>query len=253
MTRASELRAHAIHVAFDGVHAVSDVDLTLAKDETLGLIGPNGAGKTTLVNALTGFQRLTGGRVELDGVDVTGWSPARLSVAGLVRTFQGVRVFPNLTVLENIEVGALKHVKKRATARRRAVEGVGVMGLEDVASVPAGALSHGTQRRLAMARAFAAAPKYLLLDEPAAGLSEGESDALVQTIRWFHGSADAGVLIIEHDMRVIMDVCDRLHVLDFGKTLMVGTPDEVRSDANVITAYLGGERADDGSLEGSPR
>jgi branched-chain amino acid transport system ATP-binding protein len=104
-----------------------------------------------------------------------------------------------------------------------------------------------------MARAFAAAPKYLLLDEPAAGLSEGESDALVQTIRWFHGSADAGVLIIEHDMRVIMDVCDRLHVLDFGKTLMVGTPDEVRSDANVITAYLGGERADDGSLEGSPR
>lgn len=251
MADAPTLNAHAIDVAFDGVHAVSGVDLTLNKGETLGLIGPNGAGKTTLVNALTGFQRLTGGRVELDNVDVTGWSPARLANAGLVRTFQGVRVFPRLTAFENVEVGALKHVKSRSDARRRAAEGLAVMGLDQFSSVRAEALPHGTQRRLAMARAFAAAPKYLLLDEPAAGLSEGESDALVRTIRWFHDSSDAGVLIIEHDMRVIMGICDRLHVLDFGKTLTVGPPEQVRSDAEVITAYFGGAHTDDESQMGS--
>jgi branched-chain amino acid transport system ATP-binding protein len=253
MTGASTLHAQSVRVAFDGVRAVDDVDLTLETGETLGLIGPNGAGKTTLVNGLTGFQRLTSGRVVMDDVDVTGWSPFRLASAGLVRTFQAVRIFPNLTVFENVEVGALKHVKKRAAARRRAAEALSTVELDDVATALAGTLSHGMQRRLALARAFASGPKYLLLDEPAAGLSEGESDALVRTIRWFHSASNAAVLIIEHDMRVIMDVCDRIHVLDFGKTLMVGTPEEVRSDAEVITAYLGGDGGDDGQREGSPR
>jgi branched-chain amino acid transport system ATP-binding protein len=235
------LRGHRILVDFDGLRAVNDVDLALARGETLGLIGPNGAGKTTLVNVMTGFQRPTSGRVEVDGIDVTGWNPARLAATGVVRTFQGIRVFRKLSVFENVEVGALNGQRNRGEARRRASEVISMMNLEDRASQPAMALSHGEQRRLGLARAFALQPRYLLLDEPAAGLSEAESDELVRSIRAFHEMTHAGVLLIEHDMRVIMGVCDRIHVLDFGRTLKVGTPDGVRADAQVMTAYLGGD------------
>jgi branched-chain amino acid transport system ATP-binding protein len=239
------LEARDIHVDFDGVRAVDSVDVRLNRGETLGLIGPNGAGKTTLVNAITGFQRPTQGRVLVDGIDVTRWKPARLAEVGVVRTFQAIRVFPRLTVLENVEVGALKHTRRRATARQRAVELVSIWDLDRYASHRASTLPHGAQRRLGLARAIATRPRYLMLDEPAAGLSEAESDQLVSGIRAYQESSQAGVLIIEHDMRVIMGICDRIHVLDFGKTILVGTPRETRASADVIAAYLGHQATDE--------
>jgi branched-chain amino acid transport system ATP-binding protein len=239
------LEARAVKVHFQGVKALDGVDLAVRQGEIVGLIGPNGAGKTTLVNVLSGFQRPTTGVVTMFGTEVTSWSPDELARAGLVRTFQAVRLFPALTVLENVEAGALYASTTRNEARALAWELLASLNLEERAHELALELPHGDERRLGIARALALRPSFLLLDEPAAGLNEVEADALVAVLVRLRDSFSLGLLAIEHDMRVIMALCDRIQVLDNGKTIAVGTPAEVRGDPNVRTAYLGTSRGTD--------
>jgi len=239
-----KLVAEGIRVHFEGVRAVDGVDLTLERRQIMGLIGPNGAGKTTFMNAVSSFVPLTGGRVHLDGIDVTDWAPHKLVARGLVRTFQDVATFPGLTVFENVELGGLGAGLSRRKARARAWELLENMGLRDVASVPASALPHGDERRLGIARAVAVEPKFLLLDEPAAGLDDTESMALTDTIARMRDELGCGILLVEHDMRIIFRVCERIQVLDYGKSIAVGTPEEIRTDRRVVAAYLGARGAE---------
>jgi branched-chain amino acid transport system ATP-binding protein len=228
-----------VRVWFEGVRAVDGVDLTLERGEIMGLIGPNGAGKTTFMNAVSGFVALTGGRVYLDGLEITGWAPERLVRHGLVRTFQDVATFPGLSVFENIELGALGAGLSRRLARRRTEELLESMELRHVAHLPAAALPHGDERRVGIARAVAAQPTFLLLDEPAAGLDDAESLALTRTIARLREELRCGVLLVEHDMRIIFRVCERIQVLDYGRSIAVGTPEQIRANRAVIAAYLG--------------
>jgi ABC-type branched-subunit amino acid transport system ATPase component len=239
------LEARAVRVHFGGVRAVDGVDLALAEGEILGLIGPNGAGKTTLVNVLSGFERATDGRVTLAGRDVTSWPPDALARAGLVRTFQAVRLFARLTVLENVEAAAISARASRREARSLAYDLLARMNLAQEARRPAGALPHGAERRLAIARALAMRPRFLLLDEPGAGLDEIESDALVAALVAVRDRFSLGLLVIEHDMRLIMAVCERIQVLDHGRTIAIGSPAEVRNDPAVRSAYLGAGQGSD--------
>jgi branched-chain amino acid transport system ATP-binding protein len=239
---AVDVRGVAVH--FEGVKAVDGVDLRLSPAEILGLIGPNGAGKTTFVNAITGFQHLTAGSVHVDGVDVTGWGASRIARAGLVRTFQSVRLFPRLSVLENVEAGAVGNGLGRAAARRLAFDLLDRFGLADRAHQLGSGLPHGEERRLGIVRALAGSPRYLLLDEPAAGLNEAEGDELVAALGRVRDDYGCGLLVIEHDMRVIMRLCERLQVLDYGKTIAIGSPEQVRADPAVLTAYLGRRRGE---------
>ena len=240
------LRAAGLSRSFDGVHAVRDVSLTLHAHEVVGLIGPNGAGKSTLVNLLTGFDRPTAGSVELAGTDITGWTASRRGRRGLARTFQHSHPFRSLSVRENIEVSALGTGASPATARRTADELLVLLGLEGHADRPAGVLAHGDERRLGVARALATAPSFVLMDEPAAGLPEAEVPefaAILRSVRSDHG---AGVLLIDHNMALVMEVCDRIHVLDQGRTLAEGTPGEIRANLDVAAAYLGESAVQEG-------
>jgi branched-chain amino acid transport system ATP-binding protein len=241
---AAGVDVRGLAVYFEGVKAVDGVDLTVSRGEILGLIGPNGAGKTTFVNAMTGFQRPTAGSVHVDGSDVTGWSASRVARAGLVRTFQSVRLFPRLSVLENVEIGAVGNGLGRAAARKLAFELLDRFGLADRAHQLGAGLPHGEERRLGIVRALAGTPNYLLLDEPAAGLNESEGDELVAALGGIRDDFGCGLLVIEHDMRVIMRLCERLQVLDYGKTIAIGTPEQVRADPAVLTAYLGRRRGE---------
>ena len=240
----NELRSVGVHVHFEGVKAVDGVDLTLRRGELLGLIGPNGAGKTTLVNALTGYQQPTAGSVFLGDLDVTGLVPNKLGPMGLARTFQAVRLFGELTALENVEMGGLGVGMPRKDARRQAWELLDRMQIADKAHQTASSLPYGDERKLGFLRALSTQPTFLLLDEPAAGLNEAESDELMLAVSSIRDDFGCGILVIEHDMRLIMRLCERIHVLDYGKTISEGTPDEIKSDEAVITAYLGkkGER-----------
>jgi branched-chain amino acid transport system ATP-binding protein len=215
------------------------VELELPPGEALGLIGPNGAGKTTLVNVLSGFQAPDSGSVFLDGVDVAGRSPARLARAGLGRTFQSALPFAGLTVVESVAVGAMGV----GVGRRRAVEiAANVLerlGLSGQAQSPAGLQPPGNQRLLGIARALATGPRYLLLDEPAAGLNDEECRELAPILRGAIRDFGCGILLIEHDMNVVMDLCSRVQVLDNGETVAVGSPGEVQADPAVVEAYLG--------------
>lgn len=230
--------ARSIKIHFAGVKAVDGVDLDVACGEILGLIGPNGAGKTTLVNGLSGVEKLTSGSIFLGVKDVTGWPPQRLSRAGIGRTFQHVRLFGRLTILENVEAAALGAGGSRREAVSRAREILVTMGLSHLASTRAENLPAGISRQVGIARALATKPRFLLLDEPAAGLNEDETEQLVALINVIR-TPERGIVLIEHDMRVIMDVCDRIQVLDYGKTLSCGIPAKVRADPAVLAAYLG--------------
>jgi branched-chain amino acid transport system ATP-binding protein len=225
--------------SFEGIAALSDIDVELAPGEVLGLIGPNGAGKTTLVNLLSGFDLPSQGRVELGGRDITRWPPYRRGRAGLARTFQHGRLFSELSVSENVEVAALGVGCSPREARGRAAELLELLGLAERASSAAGLLPHGDQRKLGVARALALRPRFVLMDEPAAGLHEAEIPAFAAALRFVHEEFGAGILLIDHNIALIMDVCHRVHVLDRGTTLAVGTPEEVRGNLDVATAYLG--------------
>jgi branched-chain amino acid transport system ATP-binding protein len=203
------------------------------------LIGPNGAGKTTLVNVMTGFDRPTSGSVELEGRDITQWSPHRRGRTGLARTFQHSRAFGALTVRENVEVAALGVGANAREARRRADGLLRLLDLGERADAPSASLPHGDERRLGVARALATQPRFLLMDEPAAGLPEAEVPDFAAVVRSIRDDHEIGVLLIDHNMALIMEVCDRLHVLDQGKTLAEGTPTEIRGNFDVAAAYLG--------------
>jgi len=215
------------------------VTLELHRHEVVGLIGPNGAGKTTLVNVLTGFDFPTTGAVELEEREITSWSPHRRGRVGLARTFQHSRSFGGLSVRENVEVAALGSGAGPREARRRADTLLELLGLVGRGGQPAGSLAHGDERKLGVARALATQPRFLLLDEPAAGLPEAEVPEFTAVIRSVRDEHEAGVLLIDHNMALVMDVCDRIQVLDQGRTLAEGTPAEIRANLDVTAAYLG--------------
>jgi branched-chain amino acid transport system ATP-binding protein len=234
----ASLRASSVSRSFAGIEALRDVSLELAPGEVVGLIGPNGAGKSTLVNILSGFDRPSAGRVILEERDVTRWSAHRRGRHGLSRTFQHTHAFRGLTVQENVEVSALGVGASGRAAARRADELLGLLGLAEYAARPASDLSHGDERRLGVARALATEPRYVLMDEPAAGLPEAEVPRFataVNTVR----ERGAGVLLVDHNVALVLEVCERIHVLDQGATLAEGTPDEIRADLGVAAAYLG--------------
>ncbi|MFL5951570.1 MAG: ABC transporter ATP-binding protein [Gaiellaceae bacterium] len=225
--------------SFAGVHALREVTLELDRGEIVGLIGPNGAGKSTLVNVLSGFDLPSSGVVELEGRDVTRWRPNRRGRAGLARTFQHSHAFRSLSVRENVEVAALGAGTPPRAARARAAELLDALGLSASADASANALAQGDERRLGVARALATDPRFVLLDEPAAGLPEAELPALSEVVRSVRDDREAGVLLIDHNMGLVMEICDRIHVLDQGRTLAHGTPADIRSNLDVAAAYLG--------------
>ncbi len=233
------LRASSVSRSFEGVQALRGVTLDVARGEVVGLIGPNGAGKSTLVNVLSGFDRPDDGTVELEGQDVTRWSASRRGRRGLARTFQHSHAFRDLSVRENVEVSALGVGAGPREATRRADALLERLGLARYASAPAASLSSGDERRLGVARALATEPKFVLLDEPAAGLPEAEVPDFAALVRTIASDHEAGVLLIDHNMALIMETCDRIQVLDQGRTLAEGTPAEIRTNLDVAAAYLG--------------
>jgi branched-chain amino acid transport system ATP-binding protein len=233
------LRASAISRSFEGVQALNDVDLEVHRGEVVGLIGPNGAGKSTLVNVLSGFDQPDSGTVMLAEQNVTRWTPHRRGRHGLARTFQHTRGFRTLSVRENVEVAALGVGAGPRRAAARADSLLDRLGLARYADAPASALAHGDERRLGVARALATEPRFVLLDEPAAGLPEAEVPAFAELVRSVRDEHGAGVLLIDHNMALIMEICDRIHVLDQGRTLAEGAPAEIRGNLDVAAAYLG--------------
>ena len=235
----NSLRAIGVSVEFSGLHALDDVSLALAPGEILGLIGPNGSGKTTLLNAITGQVPLAAGRVMRGSTDLTGLAPREVAVRGVARSFQIVRLFNNLTVLENVMAAALIHRAGRRAARDKALALLAEFGLAGRANDLAIGLSYGDKRRVEIARALAADPAFLLLDEPAAGMNEAETAELLAILAELPRDRGLGLLIIDHDMGLIMRLCERLHVLASGRTIAEGDTESVRASPVVIEAYLG--------------
>jgi len=235
------LIAAEISVEFSGLRALDRVSLSVSPGEIVGLIGPNGSGKTTLVNAVTGQAALSGGRVALGEEEISGLPPRDIALKGISRSFQIVRLFNNMTVLENIETSALARGDRLRQARRKAEALMAEFGLLARAEDLAGNLSYGDKRRVEMARALAAEPAFLLLDEPAAGMNATESEALLHLLAELPEKRGLGLLIIDHDMRLIMRLCDRLHVLASGRTIAEGKAEDIRRNPAVIEAYLGSE------------
>ena len=227
------------------MEALRDVSLELRQGEVVGLIGPNGAGKSTLVNILSGFDRPTRGRVLLEERDVTRWPAFRRGRRGLARTFQHSHAFGGLTVRENVEVSALGVGASQRKAARRARELLELLGLAEYAYQPASSLAHGDERRLGVARALAMEPRFVLMDEPAAGLPEAEVPGFAIAVSAVRGRG-AGVLLVDHNVALVLEVCERIHVLDQGTTLAEGTPAEIRAHLGVAAAYLGESAAAEG-------
>jgi branched-chain amino acid transport system ATP-binding protein len=248
------LQAEGLGRSFRGLQALADYDLTLRDGEILGVIGPNGAGKTTLFNVLTGFVRPTTGRITFLDRDITGLSPDKIAKRGMARTFQNIRLFNRMSVLDNVKTAQQLHgrasfpeailslpsfaAKERRLAERAVAHLRGV-GLAQYAGVEAAALPYGFQRKLEIARALATGPKVLLLDEPAAGMNHQETGELTGFIREIHRSFGLTVVVVEHDMSLIMSLCQRIQVLNYGRIIAEGTPDVIRNDPAVIEAYLG--------------
>src|SRR5438105_11766948 len=248
------LEAKHVTIRFGGLTAVSDFNLTIEPHELVGLIGPNGAGKTTIFSMLTGVYKPTEGEIFINGKPTRDCKPFDITALGVARTFQNIRLFKDLTVLDNVKIGGHIHYKYAASAavlhtnRFHAAEDVAegealqllrTFNLETRAHYYAKNLPYGDQRRLEIARALAARPKLLLLDEPAAGLNTGETVELMEKIHEIRDRFDLAILLIEHNMELVMGICERILVLNFGKTIAQGTADEIRSNPVVIEAYLG--------------
>ena len=243
-----------LSISFGGLKAVDDFSITIEKGQLYGLIGPNGAGKTTIFNLLTGVYKPDGGRILLDGKDITGHKAIQINQAGIARTFQNIRLFKELSVLDNVKVGLHNHHKYSTLSGilrlpsyykvekemdERAMELLKVFDLDKEFDYKASNLPYGKQRKLEIARALATEPKLLLLDEPAAGMNPNETAELMKTIRFVRDHFDMTVLLIEHDMKLVSGICERLTVLNFGQVLTQGETSEVLNDKRVITAYLG--------------
>lgn len=250
----SMLKITNLGISFGGLRAVDDFNIEIEKGELYGLIGPNGAGKTTVFNLLTGVYKPTDGTIILDGKDITGKSTIEINKAGIARTFQNIRLFKQMSVLDNVKVGLHnkyrysvatgilrlpKFFKTEKQMDEEALELLKVFDLDKEASYLASNLPYGKQRKLEIARALATQPKLLLLDEPAAGMNPNETQELMDTIKYIRDNFDMTILLIEHDMRLVGGICERLTVLNFGQELASGATSDVLSNPEVITAYLG--------------
>jgi branched-chain amino acid transport system ATP-binding protein len=233
------LVADGVSVRFGGLAAIDDVSFTLEPGAIVGLIGPNGAGKTTLVNVLSGFQRPGAGEVRLEERRLVGAAPDAFARAGIARTFQAVRLFKGLSVSENLEVSLAANGLSRTRARERAKALLAEFLPGDRGAAPASALTYGEERKVGIARALALEPRYLLLDEPAAGMAAAEVEDLRAAIDRIRAAYGCGILVVEHNMALIFALCDRIHVLGSGRTIAVGSPNQISADARVREAYLG--------------
>jgi branched-chain amino acid transport system ATP-binding protein len=245
---AQSLSAAGVSVAFEGLKALSDVTLDVPREKVTGLIGPNGAGKTTLVNVLTGFQKPTGGAVSLDGENITGVLPHRVRQKGIARTFQSGRLFADLSVLDNLEVTGVGLGLSRREAARKADEMLDWIGIAHLAERMAGGLPYTDERRVAIGRALMLEPSFVLLDEPAAGMSQDEAGELAKLIRRIIAEMKCGVLLIEHNIGLVLNICDHIHVLDSGEVIEVGPPAVIKASEKVRHAYMGTQADAEGAV-----